>query len=539
MSGLLHELLADAAAHDPDAVAVVDGDRGISYGELDAGANRVARSLAREGIGPGQRVGLYLEKSIEALTGLYGILKAGAAYVPVDPDAPLARVGAILADCGVRTLVTSGRLRDRWSGLPAVGVSPALVLVLDEERPHSPPGVRAVGAEAIRELPARAPETPVTESDLAYVLYTSGSTGTPKGVMLSHGNGRAFVDWAARTFRLDMTDRLSSLAPLHFDLSVLDVFAAARAGAAVVLVPRRLAAFPPLLTRLVAEQGITVWYSVPSLLVMLAARGGLSPGDLPQLRTVLFAGEVFPARHLRRLMGLLPHARFANLYGPTETNVCTWQEVTDPPLDDEDIPIGRPVDGTEVLVLGDDGRPAGPGEVGELLVLGPTVMQGYWGDPERTAHALVTPPPGTRHPGPAYRTGDLVVRGADGVLAFLGRRDSQVKSRGYRIELREVERHLEEHPGVDECAVVAVPDEVAGCLLVAFVVSRTAATRQQLGSFCASRLPAYMLPAHIELVPALPRTSTDKVDRQALTERWTRRDQRPSRQEVSHETAGR
>ena len=358
--------------------------------------------------------------------------------------------------------------------------------------------------------------------------------------MLSHRNGRAFVDWAAETLRLHAADRLSSLAPLHFDLSVLDVFAAARAGAAVVLVPRGLAAFPPLLARLVADTGITVWYSVPSMLTMLTARGGLKPGDLPKLRTVLFAGEVFPVKHLRRLMGLIPHARFVNLYGPTETNVCTWHEVTDPPSGEQDIPIGRPIEGVEALVLTADGGLADAGEAGELAVLGPTVMQGYWGDPRRTGEVLVTPPAAARGPGPAYRTGDLVVRESDGVLRFLGRRDTQVKSRGYRIELREVERAVEDHPEVNECAVVAVPDELAGTLLAAFVVGRDGLTRQQLVSFCASRLPAYMIPAHVDLVPELPRTSTDKVDRQALVARRIGRGQEQfPLQEVSSGAVGR
>jgi amino acid adenylation domain-containing protein len=539
VSGLLHDLPAAAAARHPGAPAVLDGDRTLSYGDLDAGANRLARALAEAGIGPGDRVGLYLEKSAEAIVGLYGILKAGAAYVPLDPDAPTLRLAGILADCGVHALVTSGRMRERWSGLESAGAALDLLLVLDEERPAGPAGARTIGADAVRRLPAVPPEVAVTESDLAYVLYTSGSTGVPKGVMLTHRNGRSFVDWVAGTFALESADRLSSLAPLHFDLSILDIFAAARAGAAVVLIPRSLAAFPPLLAKLVAETGITVWYSVPSLLTMLAARGGLAPGDLPALRTVLFAGEVFPVKHLRRLKALIPQARLANLYGPTETNVCTWYEVTELPADDADIPIGRPVDGVEVLVLDSDGELAAPGEVGELAVRGPTVMRGYWGDAERTAAVLVTTPPTAGPPGPAYRTGDLVVREPGGDLRFLGRRDTQVKSRGYRVELREVERAIEEHPEAEECAVVAVPDETAGCLLAAFVVGSGEISRQELVAFCAARLPAYMIPARIECVPALPRTSTGKIDRQALTARQAEPRARLSGQEVGSGAAGR
>jgi amino acid adenylation domain-containing protein len=530
----LHQLLERAAHEHPGAVAVVDGDREVPYAELDAMAGQVAAALLAHGVRRGDRVGLYLPKSVEAVAGIYGVLRAGAAYVPLDPDAPAARLALMLADCGVETLLTSSEVAERWSGLIEGRAPLRNLVVLDRpptgdartgggppgsrsEDPAAPPGLRITPASRVWGRPAAAPVRG-TGLDLAYVLYTSGSTGMPKGVMLSHHNALAFVEWAVGAFGVTAGDRLGNHAPLHFDLSVFDLFAAAYAAAAVVLVPRRAAAFPPLLARLTDEARVTVWYSVPSTLTLLATRGGLQPGALPRLRTVLFAGEVFPLQHLRRLRELLPHARFVNLYGPTETNVCTWYEV--PPLGpgdgtaDRSLPIGSAIDGVEVLAVREDGAPCGPGEIGELLVRGPTVMHGYWGDAERTSLSLVPHPEDL--PGPVYRTGDLVTADADGVFSFIGRRDAQVKSRGYRIELGEVEHAVGAHPDVVECAVVAVPDELLTNRLKAYVVARDGLDSSRLVDFCAKRLPAYMLPSEVAFVAALPKTSTGKTDRGAL-----------------------
>jgi amino acid adenylation domain-containing protein len=355
----------------------------------------------------------------------------------------------------------------------------------------------------------------VGADDLAYVLYTSGSTGRPKGVMLSHGNAAAFVDWAVADVGLGVDDRVSSHAPFHFDLSVFDLYATATAGACLVLVPATISVFPSQVARFIRDEHITVWYSVPSVLTMLVERGGLVRGDLPQLRTVIFAGEVFPVRFLRRLMDLLPHARFLNWYGPTETNVCTAHEVVRPPAPDgPEIPIGKAIAGVDAYVVDDDGRPVQPGTIGELLVRGPTVMQGYWADAERTTRALV-PDVRPGHPrGVAYRTGDLVWEEPDGTLRYVGRRDHQIKTRGHRVELGDIEAAFLAHPSVHECAVVPVPDVHVTNLIRAVIVSNV--DELSLRRHGMATLPPYMIPDEFVLVDALPKTSTGKIDRQAL-----------------------
>lgn len=516
----MHDLLARSAERFPDRPAVVDGDRTASYAELDAAANRLGRMLSDVGVDHGDRVGLYLDKSLEALTGIYGILKAGATYVPLDPAAPPGRLGGIARDADLRCLITGREKAEQWRELIAAGAPLEILVVLnaEEQETQGPERVRTLTAASLAEHePDPPPARGRSSSDLAYILYTSGSTGVPKGVMLSHLNAMAFVDWAVEEFAVSEADRLSSHAPLHFDLSVFDLFAAAEAGAAVVLVPQLLSLFPVELSRWIGESEITIWYSVPSALTFLVLHGKLQETPLPRLRTILFAGEVFPTKHLHRLMELLPDVRFANLFGPTETNVCTWYEVPawtgEPPAS---IPIGKPIRGVDVFAVGEDGDPVPYGEVGELYVRGPTVMQGYWGDEERTRATLLRKGQDDTSGYPVYRTGDLAYLDANGDWVFLGRRDSQIKSRGYRIELGDIEAALHQHPSVVECAVVAIPDDVVTNRIKAFVVSRDPLDEDELDRFCAQLLPRYMAPEMYELRDELPRSSTGKVDRRKL-----------------------
>jgi acyl-coenzyme A synthetase/AMP-(fatty) acid ligase len=283
----------------------------------------------------------------------------------------------------------------------------------------------------------------------------------------------------------------------------------------VVLVPPKASLFPNQIVRFIRDNLISVWYSVPSILSMLALRGGLGKTSLPSLRIVLFAGEVFPIKYLRELMRHLTQARFANLYGPTETNVCTWFDVPELLEGADQLPIGKPIWNDEVFAVRDDGGRAEIGEVGELYVRGATVMQGYWGDQDRTARVLVPDPFGSG-PRDVYRTGDLVEVLEGGMFRLVGRRDSQIKSRGYRIELGDVEAAIYAHPGVIECAVVAVPDELFTNRVVAYVSVRDGSREADLMSFCSARLPRYMIPESFRLVAVLPKTSTGKIDRRSL-----------------------
>ncbi len=333
---LVHHYLEDSAARTPDKTAVVDRDRSLTYAELDAEANRVANLLHGLGVARGDRVGIYLRKSLEAVVGIYGVMKAGATYVPLDPSAPTHRIGYIAGNCAIRHIITGREKRRAWKEVKqegAVALEHMIVLNVDEIDAEVP-GVTLHTAAALEHQSATRPETGTMQQDLAYILYTSGSTGDPKGVMLSHLACRAFVEWAGDEYGVVADDVLSSHAPLHFDLSTFDLYAAARAGATLVLVPPKLSVFPVEIAKFIDQHEITVWYSVPSILTMLVEHAKLEVGALASIRELLFAGEVFPTKYLSRLMKLLPHARFSNLYGPTETNVCTAYTVAEPPPED-------------------------------------------------------------------------------------------------------------------------------------------------------------------------------------------------------------
>jgi amino acid adenylation domain-containing protein len=491
----LDQVVIRTASRSPRAVAIRDASGALTYEELDALANQLARALQERGVRPGDRVGIWQEKSARAVAAMQGILRLGAAYVPLDPLSPAARAKAILDDGQMDVVVTDAA---RQQQLQAAGSTRLRFL--------------GTGPDELASYSnAPLPPSGARDSDLAYILYTSGSTGTPKGVCISHRNAMAFIEWAHALLAVSPTDRLSNHAPFFFDLSVLDLYAAFLGGASVSLVPEMLAFSPQKLVKWVAEERITLWYSVPSALILMIQQGGLLDRADLSLRAVLFAGEPFPVKHLRPLRRHLAQARFFNLYGPTETNVCTFYEVAGVPDDlTEPVPIGRACCEDRVWLA-----PSDPGEgeltpsarggeqVGELMVEGPTVMLGYWGHP----------PQGAR----PYATGDLCRLLPDGNYEYVGRRDHMLKVRGRRIEPGEIEAALLAHPAIREAVVIAAGSgldaRLVGCVVSA---GGAAPTLLQLKRHCAERLPRYMIVDEVRVLPELPRTRNGKIDRRAL-----------------------
>ncbi|MEM6788735.1 MAG: amino acid adenylation domain-containing protein [Myxococcota bacterium] len=499
----IEALLAEAARARPEATAyAVAGKKGvdaISYGALADRARRLATWLAQSaGVGEGDRVGLCLSKSPRMLTAVYGVLAAGAAYVPLDPAAPAKRNQAIAEGCDLR-LIIDGQFD--WS--PADATAPEVPLVGEARDDQAP----------------------------AYLLHTSGSTGRPKGVVLSHRNALAFVESMGAAFGFRADDVFAHHAPLHFDLSVFDLFVAASVGAAVEGVPPMLGMFPRKLAAFIDERRITVWNSVASLVTMLVQRGGIGvEATCPRLRLLFFSGDVLAPATLGALGRALPHARSVNIYGQTEANsslaagfdaaeAASWDAA-------EPLPLGRPLPGFEVRLVDETGAcVTTPGVRGELVVGGETVGAGYWGMPDAPRFGA---DPAGRSERRFYWTGDHATRDVHGDFYFAGRADDQIKTRGHRVALGEVERALAAQPEVAEGVVWAVPDTTMGRRIVGAFVPRDgkeeprAVTRRVLGGL-RQQLPAYMLPEPLQALPSLPRTATGKVDRTALQEGFAAR----------------
>jgi amino acid adenylation domain-containing protein len=528
MSNLLQQLISERAQARPEAPAVVAEDAtSLTYGELDAGSNRLARMLRELGCRRGDRVVLLLPKAPTAIMSLLGVLKADAAYVPLDPAGPAPRLARMLEVCGCHSILAAGPagpvLREALAR--ATLARAPLIGWLDTEAPADGVPPAAFTPVDLLGLPA----TPVAalngEADLAHILFTSGSTGLPKGVMVTHRSVRRFLEWAWKYFGICASDRAAQHSPLHFDLSTFDIFGTLGAGAELHLTPNGVNLLPHKMAQFIRKARLTQWFSVPSVLNLMAKLDVVRPGDFADLRRVMWCGEVLPTPTLIHWMRRLPHARFTNLYGPTEATIASSYYTVPrcPAHEREAIPIGTACDGEELMILDEQMRPVRDGEIGDLYIGGVGLSPGYWNDPDKTRGVFLPRPGGAGAEDRIYRTGDLGRRGADGLFHFAGRSDSQIKSRGYRIELGEIESALDALPGLREAAVVAVQSEgfEGWMICCAYVTARGASVPPSgLRRNLASVVPGYMLPARWMHCDALPRNANGKVDRPELRRRF-------------------
>lgn len=519
---LLHELLSARARRLPQQPAIIAAKETMSYAELDEKSSHLARALVAAGVRVGEPVGIAMHKCIDAIIGVYGIMKAGAAYVPIDAFAPAQRSAKIIANTQMRCLVTSSeRIASLVTELRTHADAQSLALVMTPDLAGSelPAGLVAsswYGAPVTLALPA------ITDTHLAYILHTSGSTGAPKGVAITHRNALCFVEMAAAFWQVGEHDRLCSQAPLHFDLSVFDLYVAAHSAASIVLIPEYFAAFPKKMAQAIEQSSITIWNSVVSTLTLMMQRGKPEQTNFASLRALIFSGEVMPIQYLRSLHQHIPKARMYNVYGQTEANSSMVYEIDMDTIPSDPvwkIPLGKPFPNFEVFALAEDGTQiTEPKTTGELFVRASSVASGYWNNPDLTSEKFGTDPRDPTSGAQVYRTGDLVHLDTNGDFIFAGRKDDMIKSRGYRVELGDIESALLSCPGVECAAAVAIPDDEIGHRLFAFATVTTGepVDAAAILNHCRTRLPKYMLPEQLVVQADLPRTSTNKIDRNAL-----------------------
>ena len=491
----VHELFEAQVERTPDAVAAVFEDAALSYAELNRRANRLARRLRERGVGPDTRVAICVERSLEMVVGVLGILKAGGAYVPLDPAYPPERLRYLLRDSGAAAVLTRGAPAGPFAELdvPVVDVAAADAAHLPEANP------------------GRGKPTP---AHLAYVLYTSGSTGLPKGVMVAHGGVVNLVHWMKERWRMDRSHALLQKTPLGFDVSVWELFWPLASGARLVVARPEGHKDPAYLAETIRREGITAVAFVPSMLDLFLAHPGVE--GCTSLRWVMSGGEALTPALVRRLHGQLPAAELYNRYAPTEAtvNVAAWR--CEPGEAGASVPIGRPRANVPLYLLDARGGPVPVGATGELYIGGVQVARGYQGRPGLTAERFV-PDPFSRAGGARlYRTGDLARWRPDGAIELVGRNDFQVKVRGLRIELGEVEARLREHPAVREGVVLAREDASGDRRLAAYYVADESLDVEALRRHLGERLPEYMVPAAYVHLQALPLTPNGKLDRRAL-----------------------
>ncbi len=479
-----------------NSTALVFADKRLTYFQLNERANKLAHYLAENGVGPDKVIGIMVERSLEMVIAILGVLKSGGTYLPIDVDAPRDRIEYILGHARADVLLVSEETESGNAGS------------YKEIRIDSP----AIAEKSANELSVR-----ISPANLAYIIYTSGSTGKPKGVMVSHGNVNNFLNWAIQHFSLNETDKMMLITAISFDISVLEIFGSLLSGAEMHIMSRELLYDPPAFRDYCRNNLITVWHSVPSLMIQyLTEFDGehMEAFEIGTLRHIMLGGEAWSKDLARRIRTVFEDVQITNVYGPTEATIWVTSHLVGEQdlVDNSVLPIGKPIRNNKVYILDDAGKLCGVGIPGEICIHGDNVTRGYLNNEEKTRENF------SLHPqyGNLYRTGDLGKYTGSGAIHYLGRKDNQVKVRGYRIELGEIENVLAESQEIQQCAVVVIKDEEVN-RLVCYYEAKEKLTVETLRGRLAEKLPDYMLPSQFISLTKLPLTPNGKVDRKALT----------------------
>lgn len=511
----LAQLIEHSAIRCPDNDAFKCLDDSISYAELNIKASKLAFSLLKGGVVKGDRVAIYMNRCLETAVAVYGILKSGAAFVVIDPFSPKIRALAIMKDCGIKHLITTNSMSNKVANISKEAPFLKSIIGVSKEMETTTISWETVFANALEKF--QPPE--ILAQDLASILYTSGSTGTPKGIMHTHYSLLNLAILEADLHDSNENDIIGNFAPLHFDQSLFGYFSGPLVGAKTVIFPDAYVKLPASLAKLVAQEKITLWFSVPLILSQLLTHGQIDKHDFSSLRWVRFGGEVFPVKQLRELMQKWPHAKFINSYGPSEIARCTYYILDKPPKTDAPIPLGTVWKNTEYLIIDKNNDEVKKEEPGELVVRTATMMSGYWNNKELTEKSLLRKPVAAGFDYVFYKTGDLVRENDKNELLFLGRIDRQIKLRGFRIELGEIEAVLLKNKFVEEAsAIIVEKKELKEIVVMVRLIANASMKPIDLQKYIKERLPKYAIPHEIIISENMPRTANGKVDLSKIKE---------------------
>lgn len=511
ISRLLQETLLATVSRYPERTALVAGSARLSYREVADYACRLAHALRARGVQRGDRVVIFMDNGWRCAASIFGVLLAGGVFVAVNAQTKRDKLAFILRDAGARVLLGESHLARVFG--PLAEQLPTLRVLCAPDAEALPVGVENLD-EALAELPITPPSQSAITLDLAALLYTSGTTGEPKGVMHTHQSLMFVLDSINDYLDISGDDRLFSALPLNFGYGLFQWLSAVRAGATLVL--ERSFAYPAQVFKRMHDEAVTSFAGVPTIYAMMLAQDAKQPLRFPSVRLVTNAAAALPVEFIPGIRRMFPHAGLYKMYGQTE---CIRSAYLEPALAEvKPASVGRAIPGTELLLLGEDGQPVAPGEVGTLYVRGPHVMRGYWNQPEKTAEALM--------PGPLpgeflLKSGDLFRRDADGDFYFVARSDDIIKSRGEKVSPAEVENAIYSLPTVREVVVAGIPDPVLGEAVCAFVTLREGneLNVQQIKQVCGARLESHMIPKYVVSLPELPRTVNGKLSRKLILER--------------------
>lgn len=502
----LPEIITYGAESLPDQVTFKCGQKSETFESMETKMCQLSNKLAQLGVKKGDRVGIYMNRTIESAVAVYGIMKAGAVFVPIDPSSPVSRILGILEDCDLRIMISS---RAQKSGIVEILNNPSKLQAIIGFHSDDLP-IQTISWDRIYEGDPTPPEVSMSDEDLAYIIFTSGTTGRPKGIMHTHRSALSYARLSAELYEVKPEDVIGSVSPLHFDQSTFGYFSSPWAKATAILVTDGHLAMMGSFSRMIEDEGITMLYAVPLVFIQLLDMNLLR--EFPKLKWIMYGGEPFPPRKLNEIMAKLPHVKISNVYGPAEVNQCTYKTITEQINENQSVPLGKVWQETKVKVVDDLDRVVAEGETGELLVTSSTMMKGYWNNPDLNRRAFYTDIDHGREV-KYYRTGDLVRWNIDGDLVFVGRKDRQAKIRGYRIELGEIENSLYLMEGIKESAVFILNNKGDKTLCAVYTSkSNSNFSDELLKKHLLKYIPKYSIPDYFFTIEEIPRAKSGKID---------------------------